>query len=94
MHFSFDLHALRRIGLGSDPHQSWLQWQASGPGGPGAQGAIGALGAEPFLARIVEVQRERYLLHNGQQGHPAVASVRIKAPLAAAGWPCWPLCSR
>ena len=82
MHFSFDLHALRRIGLGPDPHQAWLQWQASD------------LGAEPFLARIVEVQRDRYLLHNGQQGHPAAASGALMRTLATAGWPCWPLCSR
>ena len=86
MHFSFDLHALRRIGLGPDPHQAWLQWQASDPGALGALGAVGALGAlgaEPFLARIVEVQRERYLLHNGQQGHPAVASGALMRTLDA-----------
>ena len=67
MHCSFDLNALRRIGLKSDQHQAWLAWQAANPI------ADEPLDAGFFLARVTEVQRERYLLHNGLHSHTAVA---------------------
>ena len=69
MHDSFDLRALRDIGLSHATVQAALAQQRP----DGAR-----------LARVVEVQRDHLRVHDGDAAHPVVPSSALRAALAQA----------